>query len=364
MSEEEFQEIAHTGGKITFLHDPEQGTAIQIQHSNPWAASMHQVCVSYVGEVLDFVPAGGIGRVIPYPQHSILAFIISDREGLFGRKCPECESYFRSSFLTSKTTCPYCGHKGKGVEFLTKNQLQFIGQFCNSFIEAHTKGKTIEIDLDELTKELSENKPGWVYTEERQQSKHSCQECRCVYDILGDYGVCPSCGTSNFQSVVDEKFDALEAQLKEADENITDRHEREVEWEKLTRCVSEFEALANIVRSHLMRLPLISKRRAELSRISFQRILNASEQIEQWFGIGILHDISDKDREFLNKMFNRRHVFTHNAGRIDQEYIDNTGDTSVRINQVIRLRSREIKRLIPLVLLCAQNLVTGFHDLK
>lgn len=82
MTQSEFEEIAHIGGTITFEHDPEQDTALKITHSNPWAAAMHQVCVSYNGVVLDFLHCGCIGRVITYPQPSILAFIISDREGL------------------------------------------------------------------------------------------------------------------------------------------------------------------------------------------------------------------------------------------------------------------------------------------
>jgi len=38
------------------------------------------------------------------------------------------------------------------------------------------------------------------------------------------------------------------------------------------------------------------------------------------------------DKTFLNRMFNRRHVLIHNGGRIDQEYLDNIGDTTVRLN--------------------------------
>ena len=363
MSIEEFEEIAHTGGKITFVHHPGQGTAVKIEHCNPWAASLHQVCISFEGEILDFVPFGGIGRVIPYPQPSILAFLISDKEGLFGRQCPECNSYFRSNFLTSKTTCAYCGHQNRGVEFLTKNQLQFIQQFCYSFIEADTTQQTIEVNLDDLINGLDENQPGWVYTEERQQSKHTCSNCRCIYDILGDYGVCPCCSRPNFRSIVVRKFDEFEQQFIDVDTNITDRHEREIEWEKLTRCVSEFETLANTVRMQLLKIPLIPHRRAALSRVGFQRIINSSEQIENWFGIKILEGLTDDDRSFLNKMFNRRHVFTHNGGRVDQEYLDNTGDVSVRINQVIRLHSREIRRLIPMVRQCAINFVGGLESL-
>jgi hypothetical protein len=59
-------------------------------------------------------------------------------------------------------------------------------------------------------------------------------------------------------------------------------------------------------------------------------------------------------------MFNRRHVLTHNGGRIDQEYLDKTGDTTVKLHQKIAVRSKEIKRLIPLLRTVAQNLFQGF----
>jgi hypothetical protein len=63
-------------------------------------------------------------------------------------------------------------------------------------------------------------------------------------------------------------------------------------------------------------------------------------------------------------MFNRRHIFVHNAGKVDQEYIDNTNDKSARLNQVIRFESREIKRILPLVRKCALNLIKGFESMN
>ncbi len=361
---DEFEEIAHTGGTITFIHDPQRGTATQLRNVTTHRVVVYQVCVSFDGEVLDFVAPGGIGQNIPYPQPSILAFLISDVEGLFGQRCPSCKSYFRSDCIGGNTTCPYCLHKAKGTEYLTENQAQFISAFCNTFIKAHQSGTTIEVDLNEIIDDLKSNKPGWVYSEERQQSKFKCFSCGATYDILGEYGTCPCCGVTNYKEVVESKLDALEKEFITADKNIKDRHDREVAWEKLTRCVSEFEALANSVRKSMLMLPMTPKRRSDLSQLSFQRIINASECLERWFDVKILEEITEDDRVFLNQMFNRRHVFTHNAGKIDQEYIDNTGDNSVRVNQTIRFRSNQIRRLIALIRKCSANLVEGFLSIE
>jgi len=289
--------------------------------------------------------------------------LLSDKEGLFGQSCPKCDSYFRSDAISGTTTCPYCGQTDKGIEFLTKNQLKFLDHFCGSFITAHNEKQSIILDLDEILNNMDGNSPEWIYPEERQQTKKKC-ECRCVYDILGDYGVCPSCSRANFKEIITEKFDSLEAQFNEINGTVTDRSDREVEWEKLTRCVSEFEALANNLRIHLIKIPATPKRKSDINRLSFQRIMNCSSAIKSWFDIDIFKGIKTEEQEFLNKMFNRRHVFTHNGGRIDQEYINNTGDTTVRINQTIKFKSKEIKRLIPLVRKCSDNFVAGYDSIK
>ena len=122
--------------------------------------------------------------------------------------------------------------------------------------------------------------------------------------------------------------------------------------------------MANDLRGQLLRLPATARRRADLATLSFQQVQWAHNTLNNWFGFEILKDIAQQDREFMNKMFNRRHVFTHNAGKVDQEYLTNTGDTTVRLNEVIRLRSKEIKRLIPLIRQAANSLIEGYEGIS
>ena len=133
---------------------------------------------------------------------------------------------------------------------------------------------------------------------------------------------------------------------------------------KINRCVSEFEALSNMARNRLLRLPLAPKRRSDLFSLGFQNIDKANKLLEQWFGIELFSGVSLDDQRFLNIMFNRRHVFTHKGGQIDKEYVDNTGDTTVRVHEVIRFRSKEIRRLIPLIKTCSENLLSGLDSMK
>ena len=362
---EEFQEIYLSGGKVEFKKGPSGGVSLRYSQANPWPVSMFQVCVSFEGEVLDTVPFGGMGQVIPYPQPSLLAWVISDRHGMFGRRCPKCCSYFRINVCPGDRFCPYCGYSGKSIDFLTDNQLKYIGIFCKSFIAAHNEDNDVILDLDNLVAELPENKPQWLYSEEKQQNNYSCENCKMKYDILGEYGLCPHCGNPNIEDVFQSKTEGVEKQFREADKRLSDRHEREVEWEKLLiRCVSEFESMANQLRYYMLRFPATPQRRNALKSLTFQNVQKANDCIREWYGFEILDGVSDADRRFLNVMFNRRHVFTHNAGRVDQEYLDNTDDTTVRLNQVLRIRSKEISRLIELVRYCGLRLIRGYMSIK
>lgn len=360
---EEFQEIYLSGGKIEFKKGQEGGVSIGYSCANPWPMSMFQLCISFEGEVLGTVRFGGIGQVIPYPQPSLLAWVLSDRHGMFGRQCPNCKTYFRTNICPGDRICPYCGYHGKSHHFLTKNQLKYVSAFCNSFIEAHDGDDDVILDLDKLAVELPENKPQWLYSEEQQQNSYTCA-CHAKYDILGEYGLCPHCGKSNAEDVFNLKMVEFERQFQEVDEKLTDRHEREVEWEKLTRCVSEFESMANQIRSYMLRFPATPQRKTALRSLTFQNIVKASDCVRDWYGFEMLENVTDVDRRFLNIMFNRRHLFIHNAGRVDQEYLNNSGDTSVRLNQVLRVRSKEIRRLIELVKQCGMSFIKGYASIK
>lgn len=361
---EEFQEIYLSGGKLEFKKGPTGGVSIGYSGSNPWPMAMFQVCVSLEGHVLDIVPVSGLGPMRPYPQPSIIAWVISDRHGMFGNCCPQCKSYFRIDMFPGYTVCPYCGNMDKSINFLTDNQLRYIGAFCDSFAEAYNDNKDVILDLDKLADELPENKPQWLYSEEQQQHSHTCATCKRKYDILGEYALCPGCGAPNLADVFNLKMDGFEKQFKKANEELSDRHDREVEWEKLIRCISEFESMANQFRNYILRFPAIPKRKNALKSMSFQNILKANYCIRDWYGFEILEGVTEADRNFLNIMFNRRHVFTHNAGRVDQEYINNTGDKNVHLNQTLRVNSKEVHRLIPLVRECGTRLIKGYESIQ
>jgi hypothetical protein len=159
-------------------------------------------------------------------------------------------------------------------------------------------------------------------------------------------------------------LEILDQEFKQAEAELKDKFERGQKWlSLLPRYISGFEAMAGDIHSELLRLPMVPKRREEVERISFQQIRPANEALQKWLAIDIFAGLKHDDQTFLNREFNRRHLIVHKAGRADEEYIQKTGDNSVKLNQTIRVRSEDIPRLSRLVFECGENLFEQFNSI-
>jgi DNA-directed RNA polymerase subunit RPC12/RpoP len=359
---EEFQEIAHSGGKITAHYKPPSFLSLGFEHSAPVGMALFQISVSMDGQKMEFVSIQGIPVFAPQPI--IPTWIISDRQQLWGRSCPGCKSYFRTDAIGRDLRCPYCSHKGGIVDFLTANQLQFITNTRVAMLTALREERDVVIDLDKLADKLPKNRPSWVYKEQQQQNLYVCERCKTRYDILGEYGSCPRCGKRNALKVVAQHLDALEKQLADADARLKERQERSAEWEKLLqRAVADFEAFGRDMQKALQEFPATPKRKKEIGNLTFQAIIKTNDNLIEWFGIDFFEGLPAEDWAFLHKMFHRRHLLTHRGGRVDEEYLAKTKDTSVLLHQKIAVHSNEMRRVISLLRGCADRLFAGYESI-
>ncbi len=111
------------------------------------------------------------------------------------------------------------------------------------------------------------------------------------------------------------------------------------------------------MRHRLKLIPTTPKRKKELDKLSFQRVLDACESLDQWYGLETLEGVSDKQKAFLKMMMHRRHIITHNGGRVDADYLKFSGDTQAKLNERIRIRSSQVRRLLEIVRLLGNNLI-------
>jgi len=357
--------IPAAGGNVEFLYDPAHG-GIATRISG-FIRAMYLVAVSVDGRhLLSTVPASGIGQTVVYPQPSVVTYIQSDEQGMWGRNCPLCKRYFRTNHVMDFTYCPYCAAGASSLAFISKDQRTYITAFYDASARAFIGKKNTSLAMGDITDETS----AWHYSEEKQQFHFTCdtKDCHTETDILGRYGYCPRCGRTNARKLFTERTDKMLTRLEETKTTVCDRKERGAIWEGMTvTSLSEFEALAKHLRTRLLRFPMTSNRRKRLEELNFQKPLQADESLVQWFDIGLLEWAGDEitpkrmvpksDLPFIKKMIQRRHILMHNGGIVDQDYLNLSGDTGVQLSERISIGSQEAKRFIGCVREMAANLL-------
>jgi hypothetical protein len=113
------------------------------------------------------------------------------------------------------------------------------------------------------------------------------------------------------------------------------------------------------VKQIVARVPMTVRRRGLPADKLFHDLKGRSEEVHSAVDIDLLKNLSEPDVAFLTMMFQRRHVYEHNGGEVDERYLEKSGDTSVRLKRVIRETLENVHRLANLLLRCGRNLHDG-----
>lgn len=359
--------IRAAGGRLEYLHQPDGRLAFRI--SGTGMRALYMVAVSMDGtHFIDDVPAVGIGGTAVYRQPSVVAYVQSDEQGMWGRNCPACERYFRTTHISHDSVCPYCAEPAPSLAFISKAQRVYIAASYDAFGRAMVTGKNTSLDLAEIT----DATPAWHYAEEKQQTHFKCQTdgCGVETDILGIYGYCPRCGRTNARPAFNESMTRMLTRWEETDKKVSDRKARGEVWDDLTvKSVTEFETLAKHLRRRLLTFPMTRSRRQAVEELSFQIPLQADIALRQWFDIGIVEwkgnattpprAVRQLELPFVTKMLQRRHILIHNSGVVDGDYLRLSGDNQVRLDERIRIPSNEAKHFVEVVREMGLNLLDG-----
>ena len=305
---------------------------------------------------------GGVGdRRNPDPFPDCLPiFIASDSHGKFGHQCPTCRGYWRSGGVPSRwrMTCPYCGVRAETHGFLTEGQLKYVEACCKlieQVMQCEDDGEHV-VDMDKVADAVGEDgpKPKFYYAEESQQNKYNCLACGDFNDILGRYGYCSTCGTHN-------GFNELEADIK----LIRDRINTTAEYEACAKdVVAVFDSFARQIAKQLSsRIPMTPARRKQWERKLFHNLKACAEELNAVFDINAFKSLASDEIAFAILMFHRRHVYEHNGGEVDDKYIRDSGDSSVRPKQIIRETRETASKIADLVVKMGRNIAEGFHDI-
>lgn len=356
----DFDEIGHSGGKITFsiMTDKEGRVGYQVGYrgNRPVPTVMIAMYALHPGIPVEQIHLGGPWKPAPFPG-CFQVFIGSDSHGMFGHNCPHCKGYWRSGPWPN--ICPYCATRARGHQFLSEAQLRYVRHYCEVLMEAldSQKDGEVVIDMDAVADAVGKegDKPAFYVSEESQQRKFTCESCGEFNDILGRFGYCSLCGTRN--DLAD--FEGQSVPI------IRDRLNAGNTPEDCVRdAVASFDSLIAQYAKELAELvPLTERRKDRLLKQRFHNLEELRETLNDWFDIDLCAGIKEDEWRFVTVMFHRRHVYEHNGGEVDQKYLDDSGDTTVRLKQHIHETQQDAHRLLGSLVRMARNVHSTFHEL-
>ncbi|MCE4225915.1 hypothetical protein HCU64_19360 [Methylobacterium sp. C25] len=358
----DFKEIGHSGGRITFRISTDEagnrGFSVAWSHSRPTPAAIVGIHALEQGIPVIAFNMGGIGQLWdpPPPKGCLPVFLCSDSHGKFGHKCDQCSGYWRSSAFPR--VCPYCGNMPEPHHTLSDAQRRYVEHYCKTLVDALSRidnGEVI-IDMDAIATSVDtpDQRPEFYVSEEQQQHQFDCEACGGFNDVIGAYVFCSSCGTRNDHAILRTQMEASRTRLNQGN--------------KPEDCVrdaaSHFDSFIGQISNQLVyQIPMTKARKSRLQRNRFHKFEEVCSVFLNWFDIDLAKGINKSDRDFINLMFLRRHVYEHNGGEVDAKYIADSGDSNVRLKQLLREKPEDVHRFLGLINKLGHNAHTGFQDI-
>jgi len=252
--------------------------------------------------------------------------------------------------------------KTASFNFLSVAQRIYVKHYCRTLADAidqHEDGTdlTVEIDMNVVAEAAGTDspKPEFYVAEERQQHRFTCSACNEFNDVLGTFAYCSKCGTRN----------DLDVLTTSTAPGIRDRLNAGGSAEAALRdIVSSFDTVAGQYgRQLLERVPMTPRRRTRLEKQRFHSLEDAAQVFKGWFDIDILAGLTDGQQAAVRLAFHRRHLYEHNGGEVDEKYLNESGDKSVRLKQRLNESGERMHDLLSQVTRIARNLHDGFHQI-
>lgn len=291
-------------------------------------------------------------------DYSVSVPLPHDDQGMIGRACPECEAYFKLKLGTGLPTedcrCPYCGHKAHISDFATEEQLEYATSVAMQEISENLIGPMI----DRMSRDMQRSsrnsfiklsmsyKPSTVaisrYQERELESHVTCSACALEFAVYGVFANCPDCGELNALQVCQQSLDICQKRL---DVLLTDDSglNRAVLEDALGGAVSSFDALGKALRTEYPKLLPANPRNLFQNLTALSTALSSADlpTIDELLG--------QQQFAHVDRMFQVRHLFEHNAGVVDDAAISRISNLAGLRGRKYPITREEVTQLIPVL---------------
>ena len=291
--------------------------------------------------------------------------IPTDDEGYIGRECPiaACEGYFKvkpGTGLTGKDLpchCPYCGHVASPKDFFTRDQIDFAKSVAfRELVGAFRREiKKMEFDIKPrgpfgigISMKLKPGQPIPLkrYRERTLETHVCCSNCTLDYSVYGIFAFCPDCGTHNSLQILQKNIDLVRKQLSLADAQDDAELKRHLIEDALENCVSSFDGFAR----EACRIAGSPSGAGQCVNLSFQHLPRASKKLVSLFRVDMTKSVSRPEWNAAHVGFMQRHVLAHRGGVIDQQYLNETGESRSLLGRRVAVTLVDVEHLAGTVL--------------
>lgn len=313
--------------KVLVLYDVRAKISVLVTTPIPPTRKMHNVtevpkCVGLIHLIKNYFKMGDLSFNVTIPL---------DGEGMLGRECLECKKYFKlkpgTGLETNHCHCPYCDYEGNHDSFWTEDQLEYshsivmqqaIQKVINplseklnkSFkkLESKTRNSPIKIKVKSTGSDFSF--PTKYYSEQELETKVVCDSCGLHFAIYGVFSKCPDCNKTNAFLIYNTSLEVIRKKLNifskpEIPEDVIEISLSSI----ITSSISAFDGLGKELRE------ISSGRLPAKPRNLFQNITLLNEEM------GNLISLKHSNFSGLLEWFQVRHIYEHNMGVIDNDFI-------------------------------------------
>ena len=301
--------------------------------------------------------------------------LISDEKGYFDRECPNenCLYTFKikmqdwkDKVSAEEVHCPMCGHIDTSEKWWTQAQLDSASKIASDYVMDMISGELDKI-FGRLARSTRGNKfvkitykPGKrisfsnnpIGQSEEWETEIECDKCGTRYSVIGSAYFCPCCGNNSAISVFDESLDSIEKMLEslgEMKELLTNSYGRD-KAETMSRSLLE-SSLGDIVSAFQKFAECVYKQKgSEKVRVNdFQIVEKGRNLFLDATGKGYDEWLTKQEIERMNLLFQRRHIIEHNAGIIDEKYVEKSSDPAYVVGQRIIVRKEDAQELLRII---------------
>ena len=252
--------------------------------------------------------------------------------------------------------CPYCDYEGDSNTFWTPDQLEY----------AHSVGKKIAYNkfveplLNDLTKSFKKlenstrggflqikvtqkrDKPFFSiksYSELELETHLTCDHCKLEFAIYGVFSRCPDCNELNAFSIFKKSLEVSQKQFLLFQQFPNDEEATQTNLKFIIgNVISAFDGLGKELRKqYSSKFPI-------KPRNLFQNLDELVKVFSDSYSIDLKSLV--KDFEFIQLMFQVRHIFEHNMGVVDNDFIKKIPTLSHLIGRKYNLKTSEIEKFI------------------